>query len=368
MLKVLHLDTGKELRGGQWQLLMLARSLRDLGCQQLIVSPEDSRLAAQAAMAGIDTWSAPLRGAASLGSLARLRRIIKRGGFNVVHAHDGRAQTISWLASCWAPVCRVSSRRVTFLPRFRAVHRFKYAHTCDAVIAVSGFIRNLLVESGVPASRIEVIPDGVTAPESLPGPDRKKELRRRWGLEESDFVIGHAGAFTEEKGQQVLLDAFKMAAPSLPQLRLLLAGDGPLRESLQTRWQHESGGRHVQFLGYLDDLSSLMDCLDLFVMPSLNEGLGSSAIIAMGHGVPVIASRVGGLPEVVKDGKTGWLTPPGDAVALARAIESAIADAAGRNRVRHNGWDQARLFSSAIMAERTLKLYFRLTGAALKDG
>ena len=359
MLKVLHLDTGRDLRGGQWQLLMLARSLQKRECEQLIVCPEGSPLAAEAAKSSLEVWSAPLHGLASLKTVTRLRRTITSRGFNILHAHDGRAQTVSWLASCGAPVCRVASRRVTFLPRSRAIHRIKYTHTCHGVIAVSSFVRELLIQSGIPPARIEVIPDGVSVPESLPDSRRRAELRRMWQLEESDFVIGHAGAFTAEKGQAVLLEAFHAVSASVPNARLLLVGDGPLRKSLQAHWRSEVAGRRVQFLGYLEDLSSLMNCLDLFVMPSLKEGLGSSAIIAMAHGAPVVASRVGGLPEAVEDGKTGWLAPPGDAPALARAITIAAADGGRRLEMGKNAREKARLFSDDIMAERTMSFYRR---------
>jgi len=359
MLKVLHLDTGRDLRGGQWQLLMLARSLQKRECEQLIVCPEGSPLAAEAANSGLEAWGAPLHGLASLKTLTRLRHTIANRGFNVLHAHDGRAQTISWLATCGASVCRVASRRVTFLPRSPFIHRIKYTHTCHGVIAVSSFVREMLIQSGIPPGRIEMIPDGVSIPESLPDSYRRAELRRMWQLEETDFVIGHAGAFTAEKGHAVLLKAFYAALASVPNARLLLAGDGPLRKSLQAEWRSEVAGGRVQFLGYLSNLSPMMNCLDLFIMPSLKEGFGSSAIIAMAHGVPVAASRVGGLPEAVEDGKTGWLVPPDDAPALARAIIVAAADGGRRLEIGKNAREKARLFSDDIMAERTINFYRR---------
>ncbi len=355
-MKVLHLDTGRTLRGGQQQLLMLARSLRERQCEQLIVCPEDSALASEAAKTGLEVWKIPRRTIVSLRTLALLRRIITRRRFAILHAHDGRAQTISWLASSGLPVFRVASRRVAFLPRFRAIHRLKYTHTCHRVIAVSAFIRDLLVESGILPEHVEVIPDGVTVPKALPDASLKAALRRRWRLEESDFVIGHAGAFTKEKGQTVLLDAFRMLLPSVQNARLMLAGDGSLRESLEAQWFHQPCGNRVQFVGYLDDLSSLMNCLDLFVMPSLDEGLGSSALMAMAHGVPVVASRVGGLPEAVEDGKSGWLVQPGVAADLAQAITAAT-DRNRRLAAGREARERARLFSNDTMAERTLSLY-----------
>ncbi len=360
MLRVLHLDTGEEMRGGQRQLLMLATALRRDGHDQLVACPEGSALAAEAAKGGLECWTAPLRRRASLAAMGRLRRVIVRGGYEIVHAHDGRGQTLSWLASCRLPVCRVASRRVTFLPRSHTLHRFKYTYTCNGVIAVSCFIRGLLVDSGVPPRLIEVIPDGVVIPALLPSPEQRAELRRKWQFEPNHFVIGHVGAFTAEKGQSILLEAFDLVAKVLPQARLLLAGDGPLRERLEVQWRSHTAGHRVRFLGYMEDLTSVMDSLDLFVMPSLKEGLGSAAIVAMAHGVPVVAACAGGLPEVVEHQKTGWLVPPANAPALASAVEVAESNRERTLQFGKNARERAALFSDDIMAKRTIDFYMRL--------
>ncbi|HEX5483571.1 MAG TPA: glycosyltransferase family 4 protein [Terriglobia bacterium] len=353
MLKILHLDTGRELRGGQQQILMLARELENRGYYQVIACRAGSFLEARAHQEGIATLGLPLSGIRGLRSIAKLRQMLRSEKFQIIHAHDGRGQTLSWLASAGLPVWRIASRRVTFIPRGRTLHHLKYNRGCHGVIAVSKFIRGLLIRSGISPSKIAVIPDGIYFPVKLPDADERKQIRAGFGLDEADFVIGHAGAFTPEKGQEIALQAFKLLEQRLPQARLVLAGEGPLLETLQEKWRSTK----VRFLGYVNNLSPFMNCLDLFIMPSLSEGLGSAALIAMAHGVPVVASRTGGLPEIVVDGKTGWLAEPGSAANLAERIAAVAVDRRLMEKTGLAAREIAQGFTSDIMAARTKDFY-----------
>ena len=227
MLNIVHLDTGKELRGGQRQLLLLARGLRERGHEQLVVCPEGSALDARARQEGLRVFALPRHDLGQANGILQLRTQLLAEPAHILHAHDGRGQTLAWLASLGLPVRRVASRRVTFLPDTHARHRFIYRHTCHAVIAVSEYIRQLLVGSGIPEASIEVIPDGIEIPAALPTPAARQRARAAWGLSEGDFVIGHVGAFTPEKGQDVAIQAICLMAERLPQARLVLVGSVP---------------------------------------------------------------------------------------------------------------------------------------------
>lgn len=366
-LRIAHLDTGEELRGGQRQLLLLARGLRQRGHEQLIVCPDESPLEGRARSEGFRVLALPEHDPGHLRGITELRRELQAARFDVLHAHDGRSQTVSALASLGLPARRVATRRVTFMPgglgRGFRLHRLQYGHTCDAIIAVSGFVRDLLVRSGLDASKIEVIPDGVEIPAQLPDAAFRAVARGEWGLDLEEFVIGHAGAFTREKGQDLLLEAFIEAGASLPMAaRLLLVGEGPLRPSICGLVRNTQGRAMV--LGPIEDLTPFFAALDLYVMPSRSEGLGSSALLAMAHGVPVVASRVGGLPEIVEDGVNGWLVDAESPAALAEAL---ITAASHPGRLRSFGLaarDRARAFSSDTMVNRTEALYHRLESAS----
>jgi glycosyltransferase involved in cell wall biosynthesis len=359
-LRIVHLDSGRGLRGGQRQLLRLARGLGERGHPQLLVCPEGSAFEGRAVQAGLNVFALPAHDPGHAHGLLQLRQYLRTRPHDILHAHDGRAQTWAWLASAGMPVRRVASRRVTFLPADSWSYRLKYTRTCHAVIAISEYIRQLILRAGVPEGKIELIPDGIEIPLEVSDARKRAEARRRWGLGENEFVLGHLGAFTQEKGQDVALEAFALLAARLPEARLLLAGDGPTRTSPQIAGQLARAANRAPLCGEIENLDEFFPALDLFLMPSRAEGLGSAALHAMAHGLPVIASRVGGLPEIVVEGETGWLVPADSPGALAEAILSAQAD---RERLRQFGMkarERARQFSTDIMLDRTEALYRRL--------
>jgi glycosyltransferase involved in cell wall biosynthesis len=361
-LKIAHIDLGESLRGGQRQLLNLARRLRERGYCQIVVCREESDLETCARKEIFPTFSLPAHDLFHMYGVLQLRHMLRAAPCNVLHAHDGHGQTVSWMASAGLPVRRVASRRVAFLPSEgqRWTYSLKYAHTCDAVIAVSDFIRQGAIRCGLPESMIEVIPDGIELPAELPAKGARARVRARWGATESEFLIGHLGAFTHEKGQDVALRAFQILKESLPQARLLLAGDGPTLSSPRVAQRYSALGERVRLCGTIHDLAEFFSALDLFIMPSKSEGLGSSALMAMSYGLPVVASRVGGLPEVVEEGRTGWLIEPGAPAVLAEAILAAAADRVRLTKWGLNGRERARQFTIDIMVQRTEVLYRRL--------
>jgi glycosyltransferase involved in cell wall biosynthesis len=350
IFKIAHIDTGKDFRGGQELLLSLAGGLRLKNHRQLIVCPVDSVLAKRAAAEHFEL--APL----SLRAIGRLRLHLSAERFDIVHAHDGRAQNISFLASAGLPLGRVASRQVAFPPRHALIHRWKYTKTCHGIIANSESVRRVLIGSGIPAEKIEVIPPGIEWPAELPTAGLRAQARARWGFSSEDFVIGHAGAFTREKGQDVALEAALLLAPRLPHARMLLVGDGPER-------RNQTEGIAI-LPGFLDDLREFYAALDLFIMPSRSEGWGLAALGAMANGLAVIATDVGGLPELVEPGKTGWLVPSDSPPALAEAIEAAASDPVRRCQYGRNARERAGQFSIERTVERTEQFYTRLLAAS----
>jgi glycosyltransferase involved in cell wall biosynthesis len=350
IFKIAHIDTGKDFRGGQELLLSLARGLRLKDHRQLIVCPVGGPLAKRAAAEHFEL--APL----GLSAIGRLRRRLSAERFDIVHAHDGRAQNVSFLASAGLPLRRVASRQVAFSPRHALIHRWKYTMTCHGIIANSESVRRVLIASGIPAQKIEVIPPGIEIPADLPSASLRARARARWGFSDEDFVIGHAGAFTREKGQDVALEAARLLAPKLPHARMLLVGDGPQR-------RNQTEGIAI-LPGFLDDLSEFYAALDLFIMPSRSEGWGLTALGAMANGLAVIASDVDGLRELVEHGKTGWLVPSDSPSALAEAIDAAALDPGRRSEYGRNGRERAAHFSIERTVERTEQFYTGLLAAS----
>jgi glycosyltransferase involved in cell wall biosynthesis len=335
-LSIAHVDSEETFRGGEEALLQLALGLKERGHRQVLVTPPGSALEVKARTSGLAT--------APLGSL---RSVLKENDVRIVHSHSGRAHNGAWLASAGLDVRRVTTRHVAFEPRHSLIHRLKYTLTCDRIIAVSGAARDMLVKSGVPAEKIEVIHTGIRIP-ALPTPEERCKAREHWGLEESDFAVGHMGAFTREKGQDVLVAAVKLL--NQPSLRLILAGDGPLRGSFAPSPQ-------IKLPGYVEKRAEFLQALDLFVMPSREEAWGLAALEAMSYGVPVVASAVGGLPEIIEDDVSGWLVPADDPAVLAGAIAQAIPVVGSVGPIAR---EQAGKFSLEETVRRTEALYRQL--------
>jgi glycosyltransferase involved in cell wall biosynthesis len=362
VLKIAHIDTGLTLRGGQRQMLMLVRGLRERGHEQIIVCLEGSGPEAAVQQEGFRVFSMPAYDPWHAFGMLLFRQEINTWGSQIVHAHDGRGQSLAWLASLGLPVRRVASRRVTFFPSDRWTYRLKYGLTCHAVVAVSENIRELSIRAGVPSERITVIPDGIDIPEELPSAAERIRLRTSWGCNNENFVVGLLGASSPEKGHDVAFAAFALLHEELPQARLVLAGDEAARpkDSL-TNGAAPASARHLRVV-QIDKLDDFFPGIDLFLMPSKAEGLGSSALWAMAYGVPVVATRVGGLPEIVMENETGWLIPPDSPQALADAILTASRDRETLIEFGRQGRKWAEGFSAAIMVNSTEALYYRLLG------
>ena len=299
--------------------MTLARGLRERGHLQLIVSPADSALTEHARTEGFDVSTK-----------------VPRTG-DIVHAHSGQAHNMAVRATLGVSITRVVTRHVAFVPRHPMIHRLKYTKTCDGIIAVSDSVREVLLLAGIPSSRITVIHTGVEVPASV-------ERHVHDGL-----VVGHMGAFTREKGQDVLVEA----ARALPDIQFVLVGEGVLLEEMR-----HSAPKNVSFPGFVTDKAAFFAGIDLFAMPSRSEAWGLAALEAMAYGVPVIASDIQGLREIVTPG-TGWLVPAEDAEGMARAIRAAGGIACPTQEALRA---RAAEFTVAKMTEETEMFYRRVHG------
>ena len=359
-MRILHVDTGTVLRGGQELLLLTASGLRELGHAQTIACPEGSALQQAALAAGFEVLATPADDHYYLRTAVTIRRRLQEDPHDIVHAHDAHGLTAIWLASLGLRVKRVAGRQVIFKPRNLALHRWKYTRMCDRVVASSAAVRATLVKNGIPAGHVATVTGGIRFPERMPGADARERMRAEWGLAGDDFVLGHVAAFTAEKGQREALDALLMLLPRHPRMRLLLLGEGPLRQHPAMLERLGRTGAAAQAPGYYKPGPDFYAGLDLALVNSTSEALGLSAIYAMAYGLPVIASNVGGLPTIVTSGETGWLVPPGDAPALARTIAEAASDPERLRRYGLQARESARRFSISATAERMAAVYQQL--------
>lgn len=339
-IKLCHINLASGYRGGERQTELLIRSLQVLGYRQRLVARKDDELMRRLR---------DLEGLECVGlNKPFLPKLQVCRDADILHAHEAKAARLASAAHSLYDVPYVLTRRVDRPLRNFSLHGRMYANAAS-VVAVSQAVGHSLEQAPFVDS-VRVIRD---AHSSLAAEaDRAAAIRKRF---KGKFILGHAGALIDRnKGQKTLIEALRICAGQLPDLQLLLLGNGPDEAALK---QATVGLDNVSFEGFSDDLGSYLAAMDLFVFPSRFEGLGSVLLDAMRSGLPVIASRVGGIPEIVQHQTNGLLVTPGDANELAAAIKQLHADAKLRQQLGKNAKQMAVDYSPARMARQYQDLY-----------
>ena len=358
MLRVLHVDTERGWRGGERQALWLARELASLGHVSIVAARPGESLAQRAAGEGIPVVPCAPVGELDVQAAWRLRRVIRAERVDVVHAHTAHAVSLGALATIRTSVPLVVSRRVDFALRRNAGTRWKYGRAA-VIIAISHAVAEVLQRSGVNASRIVVVPDGtdvhrVVAPASA-------ELLASLGVGGRPLVV-QVSQLVAHKDPLNFVRAIALARQRVPGVAGLLAGDGPLRPAVEAEVISLGLERALRVVGYRADADSLLASADIACLSSREEGMGSVLLDALAFGVPIAATRAGGIPEVVEDGVTGLLASAGSPGELADIIVRLATDDSLRAKMSVAARARAPDFSVARMAERTLAVYERVLG------
>jgi Glycosyl transferases group 1/Glycosyltransferase Family 4 len=300
-MRILHLDAGREMRGGQWQALRLIEGLAAAGVESTLLARAGSPLFQAEAQ------RAARNGGRRVEPLGLARAAMLAGRHDLIHAHDARGHTIGVIAAIAGRRPLVVSRRVAFKVGFKVASRWKYSRA-SRYLAVSEFVKSVLVAGGVPDERISVVYDGVPVLEQAQGQD----------------AVAPANAGDPRKGAALAVEAARLAGVALK---------------------------------FSTDLERDLRHAAIFVYITYSEGLGSGALLAMSAGVPVVASRTGGLPEAIRHGENGMLVE-NDAGSIAAAILTLMADG---DLARRMG-DAARRtvlekFTVNHMVRRTMEVY-----------
>jgi glycosyltransferase involved in cell wall biosynthesis len=256
--------------------------------------------------------------------LMRLIGVARRFRPDVIHGYLYGPNLFAVLAGKWCgvPVVAVAKRNVDAFetPRQIRVHRWVHRHATH-VTAVSEKVADTVVAMGVPRERITVIPNGVDTARFAAGTPDRESL----GASNGETVIGSVGCLAARKDYGTLLDALAMLASKGRPFHAALIGDGPERAALEARADRLGLKGRLTFLGERPDVERLLPGMDVFVLSSREEGIPNALLEAMAAGRASVATAVGGTPEVLEDGVTGWLVPPANPAALAAALEQTLA-------------------------------------------
>jgi glycosyltransferase involved in cell wall biosynthesis len=357
----LHIDTARSWRGGQNQVLLTVNGLRALGHRASLVAHPDGELRRRAEE-GLDLIPIAPRTEMDLSAAWRLSRIVKRLKPDIVHAHDAHGTAMAALAlSLGSPTpapALIVSRRVDFHLRANSFSRWKHRQV-DCFIAASEAIRKILVADGVPPERTTTVHEGIDVDHVLAAPP--VDIHATFWLPRHAPVVGNVAALVPHKGHRHLVEAARLVIRQLPDTRFLILGEGDQRPQLERAVRDHHLEKHVLIPGFRLDVLGCMKGFDLFAMSSITEGLGTSLLDAMACSRAIVATRAGGIPEIVEDGRTGVLVPPRDHTAMAREIVRLLRDDDSRRRLGEAGLARViQHFTVERMVAETAAVYQRI--------
>jgi glycosyltransferase involved in cell wall biosynthesis len=356
----LIVDLETEWRGGQNQALLLLKGLYERGHAAELLTAKGSSLGHRAKKAGIYVHEVS-RGAFRVPAARKIRWLLKDGRIDVLHANEAHAVTAAWLAGAQRALPFLISRRVGYPigKSWIAQARYRAAH---CIVANSQWVAEQAIASGAPKERLRVVYEGVEIP-TLPSLVVREATRTRWGIKNSDKVLGCVGALQSDKGHEWVIRAVARLRQEFPECRLLIAGKGEYLPQLQALVTELELQGQVIFTGFMKDITALYEAIDVFVFPSLFEGLGTSLLAAMGYGVPSITFYGCALGEIVENGRSGLQVEAKNIEAIAKAVAKLLRDPelarqmgeAGRARI-------AKTFSADHMVEKMLEVYEEVLG------
>ena len=368
--KLLHLITTCNVGGAEMHLFSLVKR-QSKGKYDITVAffrevREARSLVPDFRALGVRVFDLKMKNRFDFSALCRLYRFIKREKFHILHTHLFRADLfglpIGKLAGIPVHVSTVHNTEAFFrnpLIGFFLGLSYKFARK---IIAISTAVKETLIKDiGVASDKIAIIYYGLDIESNQKKPARY--IRHKLGIEKQALLIGTVGRLAVQKGHRYLIEAFPAVKEEFPTTKLLIAGhdDKGLREDLEGLIARLSLEGEVFLPGYLDG-TLVMDSIDVFVLPSLWEGLGLVLLEAMAAGKPIVASRVNAIPEIVIDGETGILVPPKDVKAIAKAIISMLRNPELSKEMGRKGREWlVREFSVENMVAETEKVYDELS-------
>jgi glycosyltransferase involved in cell wall biosynthesis len=372
-MRILHLISSVGLFGAERVAVELAKSLKKtyhcepiLGVIRNVYNPHEE-ISEEADRNGIPHTVFTCKSQLDLQLAFSVREFIKKNRVDIIHCHGYKSNFYGLLAS------RGQVPSVTTNHNWLTAH-WKLKAYCfldslwirffDRIVAVSNEVKKDMLRYKIPEEKIRVIDNGI-ALERFEKVVETKKMKNQLGFDEEIRIIGTIGSLIIEKGHIYLLEAARQILDGVKDLKFLIIGDGPLRKPLEEKSEELGIKKDVIFMGQREDIPELLMAMDVFVLPSIKEGLPVALLEAMAAKRPVIATRVGAIPKVIENKDIGILVEPKDINELRDAIMNLIDDPWRMNLLARGGFSRVCMdFSSDEMGKHYLKLYNEITNHA----
>jgi glycosyltransferase involved in cell wall biosynthesis len=369
-MRVLQLISSTGLFGAERVVLELSKSLRlmancypTVGVIKNLKNPH-TEVTDEAESNDLSTVLFPCRGKFDLHTIFEIRDFVTRHKIDLIHCHGYKSNFYGLLASKnTLPTLTTNHNWLTTHWKLK-VYCFldaMWIRHFDRIVAVSEEIKREMVKYNVPEKKIAVIDNGIDI-EEFHREISTEKIRKEFSLNEHTKVTGTVGSLKPEKGHTFLLKAAKEVLGITPNVKFLIVGDGPLREALEREARDLGIDKDVIFAGYRRDIAEMLGAMDIFVLPSVREGLPMVVLEAMASRKPVIATRVGGISKVIKNEENGILVEPKDVVALRNSIIDLMNNDNKMREFAYKGHEKMKTdFSSTAMGRKYYDLYVELT-------
>lgn len=360
-IRVLHIDSEKNWRGGQQQAAYLLERLHRMGFKTAMVCKPGSTMETYCQGKGLPCHAISMSGELDISAGYKIASLCRKEGYHILHLHSAHAlATGLWAKLFFKKLRLVAVRRVSVPIRNNRFSRFKYTTPrLDRIVCISKAIKSIMINDGLNPDKLSVIYSGVHL-DKFKGIHDRNSVKQKYGIPETHLVVGTIAALTKEKGYPVLLKAAEGIIHKHADVTFCAVGSGDEEDAMHALARDLGLGERMVFTGFKKNVGPLLAMFDMFVLPSYLEGLGSSILDAQALGLPVVACRTGGIPEIVHDEINGRLVPPKDYKALMLAIEDLIVHPEKRQRFGQKALETVQAFSIEQTVEKNIALYRQL--------
>ncbi len=369
-MRILHLISSAGLFGAERVVVELSKSLKKtyhcepiLGIIRNVYNPH-VEISEEALRNDIPYTVFTCRSQLDLHLAFSVRKFIKTNGVDIIHCHGYKSNFYGLLASRGqVPSVTTNHNWLTAHWKLKAYCFFDslWIRFFDRIVAVSNEVKEGMLKYKIPGEKIRVIDNGISL-ERFEKRVEPRKMKAQLGLEEKTRVIGTVGSLVIEKGHLYLLEAARQILDVANDLKFLIIGDGPLRKALEEKSEELGIEKDVIFMGQRRDIPELLTAMDIFVLPSIREGLPVALLEAMAAKRPVVATRVGAIPRVIENRDIGVLVEAKDTIGLRDAIMTLLNDPVRISLLARAGFDRVSMdFSSDEMCKHYLELYNEIT-------
>ena len=357
-VRVLHLSSERTWRGGEQQIAYLIEEQNEHGLDVHIAVKSGSEFEKYCQTKKLPHHTLPFSNSMDFKTAIGIKQLVRKIKPDIIHMHSSKSHGVGVLSAMLGnKVPLILSRRVDFVPKNSWITRFKYNHSSiKKILCVSDTINKIMRSYIRDPEKCITVYSGID-PEKFNFPAQENILKKEFGLDEQTIIIGNTSALEAHKDYYTFLDTIEILVHSKLPVKGFIIGAGSLETKLKEYTREKNLADKVIFTGFRKDILQVLPALDIFLITSNEEGLGTSVLDAFAAGVPVVGTIAGGIPEMVKHSITGMLAPVRNSKGLATAIQEIIKNNSLRNALIKNAREKVKEFSKKATAEKTIAAY-----------